>query len=195
MRRALILTAAVLMAGSAIAAGLLHEGYDHARHPLSLPGASGMPGWWLVNAGLFVLPGLLVGASAWMARQAGSGWALRLALQMLQFSALAFALQGVFNLDPARLPDDGGNRWHALAWMGWWLCFALSTVFMALARGLSPAIRLAAAAVALGVPVAVMSAPALGMAAIVQRLVVVAWFALAMALAGRRRDQPRSATR
>lgn len=154
------------------------EGYDHMRQPLALLGAAGMRGWRIANLLLFVLPGLLVAMLAWRLRASlreGSAWPLRMALQLGLLAALGFALQGVCNLDPARLPDDGANRLHALAWMAWWLVFAASALALVFARGLPGGVRLASFVAALLMPLGVLAAPVLWPAALAHRLGIALW--------------------
>ena len=171
-----------LVGASIIAAawgfGLGIEGYDHMRQPLALLGATGMPRWRIANLPLFVLPGLLVAMLAWRLRASlreGSAWPLRMALQLGLLAALGFALQGVCNLDPARLPDDGANRLHALAWMAWWLVFAASALALVFARGLPGGVRLASLVAALLMPLGVLVAPVLWPAALAHRLGIALW--------------------
>ena len=158
MRRWILCLPALAAACIAFAAwhfGQGIDGYDHARRPLALLGTKGMPGWRTANLLLFVLPGAAVMAVAWSARtrlDAGHAWALRMALQLGLLAAFGHASQGLLNLDPARLPDDGANRWHAVAWMLWWMAFALSALLLAASRGVPAGLRIASAIVAAWVP-------------------------------------------
>jgi hypothetical membrane protein len=108
--------------------------FSHARHPLGLLGAAGVPGAALFNVLAFVVPGLL---AAWVfvrlrarmpvgaARWAGIGcWVLAL-------SALAFAAQGVWRLDPSDLDGPISQR-HATMWLLWWLAFAAGALVLGL---------------------------------------------------------------
>ena len=174
------------------------EDYQHARQPLALLGATGMPGWRIANLSLFLLPGALVAAVAWALRgclPAGAAWSLRMALQFGLLAALGYALQGVCNLDPNRLPDDGANRWHAVMWLLWWLAFALSALLLAASRGMSVGLRIATLLVAAGIPLAIAGAlpwPT----ALVYRIAIVVWlgwwFALTLALSRGEASSPRS---
>lgn len=119
------LAAACCLAAVLGLAALLPE-YTHAQHPLGMLGAAGIPRAVVFNVVGFVVPGLL---AAWVfvrlrerlpepaGRVAGIGcW-------MLAISALAFAAQGLWRLDPADLDGPVSQR-HATAWLLWWLAFA-----------------------------------------------------------------------
>ncbi len=176
--KALLSVAGASVVAAAWGFGLRIDGYDHMRQPLALLGATGMPGWRIANLLVFVLPGLLVAMLAWRLRASlreDSAWPLRMALQLGLLAALGFALQGLFNLDPARLPDDGSNRFHALAWTFWWLAFALSALGLALARGVSHGLRVISFIVAISMPLLVLAAPALWPAALAHRLGIALW--------------------
>ena len=153
--------------------------YQHVRQPLSLLSATGAPGWRIANLLLFVLPGLLVAAVAWAMRgrlSPASPWALRMALQLGLLAALGYALQGVCNLDPNRLPDDGPNRWHAVAWMLWWLAFAASAALMACSRGVPRGLRIFSVLAAAFVAMAMAMAGAMPWpAALVYRIGIAGW--------------------
>lgn len=113
---------------AAVFAGLRLEGYSHRLHPLALLGADGVPGATAFNLFAFVVPGLLAAWSMWRLRSslpAPAAWRDRIAAQCLLLSALAFAAQGVFPLDPDD-PAAGANDLHALAWTLWWLAFAVA---------------------------------------------------------------------
>lgn len=151
--------AAVLITWAAWHFGRGLEDYQHARHPLALLGGTGAPGWRLANTLLFVLPGGLVMAVAWMMRgrlPATTAWPMRMSMQLGLLAALGYALQGLCNLDPTRLPDDGSNRWHAASWLLWWLTFAVSALVLALARELSMRLRATSLCVALLIPLAML---------------------------------------
>ncbi|RMH91168.1 DUF998 domain-containing protein [Lysobacter pythonis] len=176
MRRWPVTLAAASVLLAALVFGALRPEYGHPRQSLAALGAVGMPGWHLANGLLYLLPGGLMAGLAWHARgrlPAAAGWAHRLALQMALLAALAFVLQGVFALDPTRLPDEGGNRLHALVWLLWSLCFALSTVCMAVAGADVP--RMMAALLALAIPSLLVLGPAFGLAGAAQRLLVALW--------------------
>ena len=174
----LLAAAALSILLAALGFGRGIEGYSQASHSLSLLGNDAAPAAGIANALLFVLPGLLVMAVAWRLRgrlAADSGWRFRLALQLGLLAALSFALQGVFNLDPRLLPDEGPNRLHAAAWAGWWLVSALSMLLLAVARGVPFSIRWLSLACAIAVPVLLMAMPVLGAAGFAQRLAIAIW--------------------
>lgn len=135
------------------------EDYLHTRHPLALLGATGAPGWRIANTLLFVLPGALVMTVAWSLRgrlPAGTAWQSRIALQLGLLAALGYALQGLCNLDPARLPDDGANRLHAASWLLWWLAFAISALLLALSRQMPTWLRAVSLVIAVIMPLAML---------------------------------------
>ena len=172
--------AAVSCVAAAVAAGAAWEGYAHARHPLALLGTTlaPAPGWF--NAFGFVLPGLALAIAA-LARWSGMGaarWPLRIGMLLVAFSALAFAAQGMFPLDPER-PDAGDSRLHALAWTLWWVAFVPGAALLA-TGGLRP--RWLHALAAVGLPLAVLLVPALLQPAIAARLAFAGWFGWWLAL-------------
>jgi len=154
--------------------------FSHAQHPLGLLGAAGVPGAGLFNVLGFVVPGLLgawvfvrlrgrlpVGAARW----AGIGcW-------MLALSALAFAAQGVWRLDPTDLDGPISQR-HATMWLLWWLAFAAGALVLGLGllkdrvwRGVAAAFLVAFAVVVLLNAFPLLAGP------IAQRVVLLAWLA------------------
>lgn len=173
-------------------------GYQHARQSLALLGATGMPGWRIANLLLFVLPGVLVAVVAWTLRSglpAGEAWSLRMALQLGLLAALGYALQGVLNLDPTRLPDDGANRWHAVMWLLWWLAFAVSALLLAVSRGVSAGLRIASLMVAAGIALAIAGAlpwPTALLYRIAIALWLGWWVALTLALSRGEASSPES---
>ncbi len=174
----LVAAAALSILLAALGFGRGIEGYSQASHSLSLLGNDAAPAAGIANALLFVLPGLLLMAVAWRLRgrlEVDSGWRFRLALQLGLLAALSFALQGVFNLDPRLLPDEGANRLHTAAWAGWWLVSALSMLLLAVARGVPFSIRGLSLACAIAVPVLLLAMPVLGAAGFAQRLAIAIW--------------------
>ena len=167
-----VAAASCLVASLAAAAGW--EGYSHARHPLALLGTAGAPapGWF--NALGFVLPGLLLAAMAlwrWVGL-ARASWPLRIGMLLAAISALAFAAQGLFPLDPERM-EAVGSRQHALAWTVWWVAFVPGAVLPAVGN-LRP--RLAHALAALAVPLAILALPAVLPAPLAARMAFALWF-------------------
>jgi len=154
--------------------------FSLAQHPMGLLGAAGIPGAALFNLLGFVVPGLLavwvfvrlrarlpVGAARW----AGIGcW-------MLALSALAFAAQGVWRLDPSDLDGPISQR-HATMWLLWWLAFAAGALVLGLGllrehlwRGVAVVFVIAFAIVLLLNAWPVLAGP------IAQRVVLVVWLA------------------
>src|SRR5690606_37141821 len=116
-----------LVTALATAAGW--EGYSHARHPLALLGSAVAPAPAWFNLFGFMLPGLVLAAAA-LWRWVGLGtarWPLRIGMLLVAISALAFAAQGLFPLDPERMEAAAGRR-HALAWTVWWVAFVPGAV-------------------------------------------------------------------
>jgi len=154
--------------------------FSHAQHPLGLLGAAGVPRAALFNLLGFVVPGLL---AAWVfvrlrarlpvgaARWAGIGcW-------MLALSALAFAAQGAWRLDPSDLDGPVSQR-HATMWLMWWLVFAAGALVLGVGllhermwRGVALALVVASAIVLLLNVLPVFAGP------IAQRVVLVVWLA------------------
>ena len=162
-------------AGTVLGMGWLAAGYSQLRHPLALLGAAGEPRALAFNLLAFVLPGLLLAWQAWRWRgdSADAGWRLRIGLQLVLLSALAFAAQGLLPLDPRDLAAPA-SRLHALAWMAWWTAFVPGAL---LSAGTMRAGAAAAAALAIAVlvPVLVLSGGILLPAALAQRAAVVLW--------------------
>jgi len=167
-----IAAASCLAAAVAAAAGW--DGYSHARHPLALLGSAvaPAPGWF--NAFGFVLPGLALAAVAswrWMGL-ASARWPLRIGMLLAAISALAFAAQGLFPLDPERM-EAAASRQHALAWTVWWVAFVPGAVLLAVGN-LRP--RLVHGLAALAVPLAILALPAVLPAPLAARLAFALWF-------------------
>jgi len=175
---------ALFIAATAISGALL-DGYSHREHPLALLGAAGVPRALAFNVFAFVLPGSAVAIVFWTIRSAlpaTAGWRARIGTQLAVLSALAFAAQGLFPLDPG---DLGGraNALHALAWTVWWIAFAAAGGLLA-AGGASHGFKWATA-VSLIATLALALPPWPGaMAAFAPRLAFVVWFVWA-AWAGR----------
>ncbi len=163
-------------------AGLAHPGHSQVWHPPALPGAHGVPGALGFNLAAFVLPGLLLAVQGWWGRASlpvAAGWAGRLGGWLALWSALAFAAQGLWPLDPGTAADAGANRVHATAWTLWWVAFVPAALLHALDAGHGPGRRrLAAASLAavLLVPGCALLAPLLLPGGVAQRLAFAAWF-------------------
>lgn len=172
--------ALVLFVAATTVAGAMLDGYSHREHPLALLGAVGMPGALAFNVFAFVLPGLLLAVGFWTMRSAlpaTANWRARIGTQLAVLSALAFAAQGLFPLDPDNLGGQA-NALHALAWTVWWIAFAAAGALLAASapsRGFRRAtVLLLIATLAL----ALLPWPG-SMAAIAPRLAYVIWFAWA----------------
>ena len=169
-----------------VTASIALPGYSHLQHPLSLPGARGVPTAAWFNALAFVLPGALalLAALALRTRLRGAGWAARIGTQLLQLSALAFAAQGLLPLDPDDL-ESASSRLHAGAWTGWWIAFVPGALLLATGlrgggpdRGRAAPLAIAALLVLMaGLPALLWPGPP------VQRLAVAAWLLAYAALA------------
>ena len=124
-RHAGTLALAIFVAATVICGARL-DGYSHREHPLALLGATGVPGAMAFNVFAYALPGLFAAVVFWALRSAlpaAAGWRVRIGTQLAVLSALAFAAQGLFPLDPDD-PAGQANALHALAWTVWWIAFA-----------------------------------------------------------------------
>ncbi|MEO6364941.1 MAG: DUF998 domain-containing protein [Luteimonas sp.] len=171
---ALLFSAAVLGFGSAI------DGYSQLRHPVALLGATGIPGAAAFNLIAFVIPGLVAVCIAWQLRsrlQRDAAWPARIGASLALLSALAFAAQGLFAMDPANL-DAPASRWHYVTWMLWWIAYVPAGLLLAAGvRGVQRWHVFAAASAATAVVVgvcALLPADVLP-AGIVQRIGFLAW--------------------
>ncbi len=148
--------------------------FSHVQHPLGLLGAQGVPHALAFNLLGFVLPGLLAAFVAVRLRGRlpdSAGRIAPLGVWMLAISALAFAAQGVFTLDPAEL-DGGRSQWHATAWLLWWLSFAAGALLLGWGWRRPVFVALSATVIMLSVlPSAWLPGP------IAQRLLLLAWCA------------------
>lgn len=167
--------AMLVCACAVFALGAQVQGYVQSLHPVSLPGARGMPGAMLFNAMAFVAPGALLVLVAWRLRAelpAGTTAVARIGAMLVLLSALAFAAQGLLPLDLERL-DGGASRWHATAWTAWWIAFAAGASLLAVA---ARALRFASAlAVAMVLWFGLFAGDAVP-AGIAQRIAFAAWF-------------------
>lgn len=64
---------------------------------------------------------------------AEAGWGARVGARLLMLSALAFAAQGLYPIDPQH-PDDAATGLHGVVWTLWWLAFAAGAPLWALSR-------------------------------------------------------------
>lgn len=157
--------------------GVMVDGYSHREHPLALLGASGVQGALAFNAFAFVLPGLLVALIFWTIRSAlpaAANWLTRIGTQLATLSALAFAAQGLFPLDPGNLGGQA-NALHALAWTVWWIAFSAAGALLA-ASGPSRGFRRATVVASIAVLALALPSWPGAMAAIAPRLAFVLWF-------------------
>lgn len=118
---------------AALGFGAALEGYSPAQHPLALLGAHGVPRALAFNIFGFVIPGVLAAGAAMALRSrlpADAGWPARIGARLLLLSALAFAAQGLWPLDPGDL-DGATSQWHATAWTLWWLAAAAGAASLA----------------------------------------------------------------
>jgi hypothetical protein len=131
-RAALPVFVAVALACGALPA-VRATGFAQSSHPLAWLGATGMPSATWFNALGFGLCGLLAAIALWPLRAslpAPARWTARIGTQALWLSALAFAAQGAWPLDP-REPDGLATGLHGIAWTAWWLAFGVGGVLRA----------------------------------------------------------------
>lgn len=173
-------TALLVFACALFALGAQWPAFSHVQHPVAFAGVRGLQGALLFNAMVFVLPGAMLSVVALRLRSAlpaDARWQPRVGATLLLLSALAFAAQGLLPLDPAQL-DGGGSRWHASAWMAWWIAFAVGALLYARATLRQ---HLVAVVVVVLVLVLVLAMALLARdwlpAGIAQRAAFVAWFA------------------
>ena len=174
------IAAAACFLAALVGFGMALDGYSQARHPVALLGASGVPRALAFNLLGFVLPGLLAMVVALRLRRGlahDAGWAARIGTRLVLLSALAFAAQGLLPLDPGDL-DHRASRWHATAWMLWWIAFVPGALLGALGPFRMPGLRrfawLSLVAATLVVFFAVL-APVVP-AGVAQRTAFMAWF-------------------
>lgn len=170
-------------AAAAIGFGAALDGYSQARHPLALLGARGSPHALAFNLSGFVLPGLLAAVAATRLRDRlpdAAGWLARVGARLLLLSALAFAAQGLWPLDPGDL-DGAASRRHATVWTLWWIAAAAGGVSIAAGLLSRPRWRVFACAALLAATVIAASAlapPATWPAGIAPRIAFGAWLGL-----------------
>ena len=125
--------AAILHLAAVAGFGAALSGYSQTLHPVALLGAQGFPHALAFNVLAFVLPGLLMAAVALGLRHAmpsRSGWHGRVGCQLLLLSALGFVAMGLLPLDATDL-DNSASRYHATAWMLWWVAFVPGALLLA----------------------------------------------------------------
>lgn len=169
-----VFAAAVWIFGAAL------DGYSHLHHPVSLLGGKGIANAMQFNLIAFVAPGLLAAWFAWNLRsrlRVGAAWPARIGASLALLSALAFASQGLFSLDPEDL-DASASRLHYLTWMLWWIAFVPAGLLLAMglhrARGWR-ACALASAASAVVVAACALLPASLVPAGVMQRIGFAAW--------------------
>ena len=151
--------------------------FSHLIHPLALRGSAGLPWAFGFNLLAFVLPGaLLVCAGFRLRRGLGdAGWLARIGIVLAQLSALAFAAQGLFPLDPQDT-DSTASRLHALAWMLWWIAFVPGTLLLAVGARRGIAFALACLVAGVLVPLVAVFAPIGLWVGLAQRFAFATWF-------------------
>lgn len=161
--------------------GAALDGYSQAHHPLGLLGGKGIPNALAFNLFGFVIPGVLAAIAISILRTslpADTGWPMRIGMQLLTLSAIGFAAQGMAPLDPADI-DAPGNRYHAVAWMLWWIAFFSGALVMAWSIRRNPQWRtyvlVSTIAVVTVLTFAVL-APAAIPSGISERIAFAAWF-------------------
>lgn len=151
--------------------------FSHRMHPLALRGTAGLPWAFAFNLLAFVLPGALLVCAGFRLRSGlgDAGWLARIGIVLVQLSALAFAAQGLFPLDPMDT-DSTASRIHALAWMLWWIAFVPGALLLAIGARRSSGFALACVAAAVLVPLLAVLAPIGQWVGIAQRLAFVLWY-------------------
>ncbi|HHW4680466.1 MAG TPA: DUF998 domain-containing protein, partial [Xylella taiwanensis] len=118
--------AAIMFSASVTGFALTLPGYRHMLHPVALLGAQGMPHAGLFNVCGFLLPGLLAAtlATCLMARSPQHArWSLRIGMQLVMLSGLAFAAMGLLPLDMNQL-EGHATQYHATVWLLWVIAFS-----------------------------------------------------------------------
>lgn len=113
--------AAALFTASVTGFALALPGYQHLLHPVALLGAPGIPNANAFNLFGFLLPGLLAAvlATYLMTRpMQHPSWSLRIGIQLVMLSGLAFAAMGILPLDIGEL-EGRTTQYHATVWLLW----------------------------------------------------------------------------
>jgi len=176
---ALALLAGICFAASVLAFGVALDGYSQRAYPVSVLGARGVAHAAGFNLIGFVIPGALVTAAALrLARQLSTARPLaRIGGWIVLFSALAFALLGVFPLQLDDI-DVASGRVHVAFWSLWWLTTATGGVLLAAgAHDADLRWRIGGAVLAVLVPWCCLSAPAQWGFALSERVAFALWFA------------------
>lgn len=174
--------AATLMCLSAVLGfGGVLDGYSQVYQPLGLLGGQDIPNANAFNLLGFVIPGALAAIAISALRTSlpsAAGWSMRIGVQLLVLSAIAFAAQGLVSIDPADLGAPG-PRYHAVAWTLWWIAFVSGALLLAWSIRRDPQGR-AQAWVSLGagltVPTFALFAPDTIPSGISERIAFAAWF-------------------
>lgn len=170
--------AAAVFCVALLLAGIGVPEYSPLLHPVGLRGTTGLPGAQLFNLGAFVLPGmaLLWVAQTMRAALAAAGWTARLGLTLAQGSALAFALQGVLQMDPLGMAETS-SRLHVLMWMLWWLAFVPAMLLLATGARRRKGFAMLCLLAGVLVPLLAVFAPIGAWVGLAQRLAFLLWFA------------------
>lgn len=180
----------LLFWGSLFAFGRELQGYSHTDQPVGLLGADGFDNAFAFNMLGLVLPGVVLACVAWRWRQSiadSDHWSIRIGTWLAVLSALAFAAQGLFCLDPRDL-DATQSRLHAAAWTVWWVAFVPAALLLAHGLQRLPrrhALAWTSAGVALLVGWLALSPPEMGAPGITQRVMLALWFGWWWLLAGK----------
>lgn len=182
----------MVFVAAALVCGALPEvratGFTQRTYPLAWLGATGVPGAAAFNAFGFGATGLLMAAALATLRArlpAQAGWGARIGARLLMLSALAFAAQGLWPIDPQH-PDDAATGLHGVVWTLWWLAFAAGGPLWVLSRHVaSGAIAGVAVLAGLLAPLCAVAGAAAMPAALAERGAFALWLAWAAWSVGR----------